>query len=101
MYIFLNELINEKSIKLNRTFWFLKKMLHRDFLSCVEDVIDADILFLKSNSIITLFLESCSCIKITFSTPLMIKYPPYQNIDSENMIAIAKYIVVFAKIKSE
>jgi hypothetical protein len=37
------------------TFWFLKNILHLDFLSCVEDVIAADTLSFESNSMITRF----------------------------------------------
>ena len=38
---------------------------------------DADThLVLASSSIMTRFLDSCSCMSMTFSTPLMMKYPP-------------------------
>ena len=33
-------------------------------------------LVLASSSMMTRFLESCSWMRMTFSTPLMMKYPP-------------------------
>lgn len=71
-------------------------MLHLDFLSCVDEVIAADTQPLGSNSMITRFykennraivlitidlqsvsialtLESCSCMRMTFSTPFTTK----------------------------
>lgn len=43
------------------------------FFSCVELVQEATTQFLLSSSRMILFLSNCSWIRITFSTPLMIK----------------------------
>mmetsp|Transcript_34666 Transcript_34666/g.70803 ORF Transcript_34666/g.70803 Transcript_34666/m.70803 type:complete len:221 (+) Transcript_34666:447-1109(+) len=58
---------------------FFTKILHRDFRSWVEDVMAAATLPFWSTSMITRFFDSCSCIRITFSTPLQMKYPPGSN----------------------
>ena len=56
---------------------FLMNIYAFDFLSLVELVMDAETQpVLGSSSIITLFFDNCSCINITFSTPLIMKYPP-------------------------
>mmetsp|Transcript_1880 Transcript_1880/g.2966 ORF Transcript_1880/g.2966 Transcript_1880/m.2966 type:complete len:214 (-) Transcript_1880:430-1071(-) len=55
---------------------FLIKILQRLLRSWVDEVIAAPVRPLLSTSMITRFLLSCSCMRITFSTPLTMKYPP-------------------------
>jgi hypothetical protein len=51
-------------------------MTVRDFRSLVEEVTDAEKQPLGSSSRMMRFLDSCSCVRATFSVPRTMKYPP-------------------------